>query len=173
MSSKSSIRSKITLKLSISMIIITVLIGVFAYFMSERFLINQYKSVSISMSVVAVNQMSAVLEAEIASGRHSLNEFMNFKYHELSLEECKQEWTNPGDRFDDDYLKKLFKNEVKVAANKVERYKRYHTDYSTILWDSEDGDHRSYIKKSGARPLEPAEIRFGYYSIPRYHSPGP
>ncbi|HPQ53727.1 MAG TPA: methyl-accepting chemotaxis protein [Spirochaetota bacterium] len=131
--SKKTLSGKISLRLLFLVIIIMVVSSIAAGIVTRKYLLDDYREITKNYSVVTARQVRNLFEQEISSGSHSIEEFMNFNYRKLSIEECLERWSRPGDRekFTDEYLQKLFNSEEQTAKGDTDRYYRYMTEYST------------------------------------------
>lgn len=128
-----SLSTKIILKLSVILAVIMVAAVIATYSGMKYYYINYYyldKSEDIALTVKS--QIESLLQNEIDSGRHTLEELMTEDYRELSVEECLEIWSDPVDRgkFTDEYLQKIFKNVDTKIPGKTENYRRYMTKYA-------------------------------------------
>jgi methyl-accepting chemotaxis protein len=130
---KSSLSTKIILKLSVILAVIMVIAVIATYSGMKYYYINYYyldKSEDIALTVKS--QIESLFQNEIDSGRHTLEELMTEDYRELSIDECLEIWSDPADRskFSEEYLLKIFKNVDTKVPGKTENYKRYMTKYA-------------------------------------------
>lgn len=130
---RGSLSATIILKLALVVAAVGLSLLAVGYFVLRSFLLGEYRKNVRDHATVLAEQGRRVLEAEIDSGRHPLEEFTGFEYRELTLDECIEEWVRPEDRskMKQEDLEHLFQSEEKKPDGKVDRYRRYVTKYST------------------------------------------
>ncbi len=131
--SAGTLSGKISLRLMVLVIVIMVVSSIAVGIGTRTYLLDDYKEITKNYSLITARQVQKLFEREISSGNHSIEEFMDFNYRKLSVQECLELWTRAGDRnkFTDEYLKKLFNSEERTAKGDIDRYYRYMTGYSS------------------------------------------
>ncbi|HQO01788.1 MAG TPA: hypothetical protein PLI62_05925 [Spirochaetota bacterium] len=127
--SAGTLSGKISLRLMVLVIVIMVVSSIAVGIGTRTYLLDDYKEITKNYSLITARQVQKLFEQEISSGNHSIEEFMDFNYRKLSVQECLELWTRAGDRnkFTDEYLKKLFNSEERTAKGDIDRYYRYMT----------------------------------------------
>ncbi len=129
---KTTLAFKIIKRLSIVIaVIIAVAVGASWFGMKAYYLNYFYYDKAEDIALTAAKQVEALISAEIEKGKFTADDFLSFKYRELSLDECLQIWGVPADRdkYTPEYLDALFKNVDSRNPAKVEDYRRYMTKY--------------------------------------------
>ncbi|MCP4136386.1 MAG: methyl-accepting chemotaxis protein [bacterium] len=124
---------KITLKLFVLVAVITGVTAVAVSWYTESYLMDNYKKRAGDHGTIAAAYIQDLMEQEIDSGKHSLDEFMSFEYTKLSPEQCAERWIKPGERgkFNKDYLIQIFDRDDKKTDGNTDSYKRYLASYSS------------------------------------------
>lgn len=151
--SKKTISGKVNTRLFIFMVFIVIAVIITSSFAIRNYLLKDYTERTKNLGIVTAGQVQAIFEKEIETGNHSLDEFLNFKYHQLSMDECLQLWSNEKDRskFDKKYLEKIFNQTENKPDGNVDNYKRFMTDYSVdkSLGEKIRNTIDSYLKIKG------------------------
>ncbi len=130
--SKKTVSGKVNIRLFIFITFSVCVVIVISSFAIKKYLLIDYIERTKNLGIITAGQVQAVFEKEIETGNHSLDEFLNFKYHQLSIDECLQLWSDEKDRrkFDKKYLEKIFNRTEKKPDGNVDNYKRFMTEYS-------------------------------------------
>ncbi|MCP4136203.1 MAG: methyl-accepting chemotaxis protein [bacterium] len=107
---RKSLLVKITLKLFFIAAVITLITGAAVSFHTRFDLMDRYEKQAGELGAAAAENIKKILELEIDSRNHDLNEFTAFNHRELSVSQCVEKWVKPVDRgrFDDSYYGRMF-----------------------------------------------------------------
>jgi len=127
-----SIITSIIKRLSIFLVIISLFLAVGVFFVTENYLMNEAREKTENFAKITKSQIEKILNEEVSSGRHKLNDFINFKYKKLTIDECEKRWVKPEKigKLSQEYLKKLFYRKEDKGNGTFDRYSRFITDYT-------------------------------------------
>jgi methyl-accepting chemotaxis protein len=128
---RKSLSAKITFILMLIILAVTAVMAGVAFVRTRAKVIDAYKEKAGEFASIGAEQAREQFENEIDSGRHKLGEFMNFKYKELSVEECVKLWVRPDDRdrLPADYIKKMFTSRETRKDGGIDSFQRFMPEY--------------------------------------------